>query len=156
MKHCFQLSWIALLMVVLAQPVVAQDLSGAEEAAEKAFSGTEFSPYASRGYPTQVLYGDTHLHTDISVDAGLFGNRLGLEDAYRFAKGEEVTSATGQRVKLSRPLDFLVIADHSDGYGMFQKILGGDPELMKNDTARRWNGMIKRGRSSRPSRPPSR
>jgi len=148
MKHYFQLSWIALLMVVLAQPVVAQDLSGAEEAAEKAFSGTEFSPYASRGYPTQVLYGDTHLHTDISVDAGLFGNRLGLEDAYRFAKGEEVTSATGQRVKLSRPLDFLVIADHSDGYGMFQKILGGDPELMKNDTARRWNGMIKQGGQS--------
>jgi len=148
MKHYFQLSWIALLIVVLAQPAVGQDLSGAEEAAEKAFSGTEFSPYASRGYPTQVLYGDTHLHTDISVDAGLFGNRLGLEDAYRFAKGEEVTSATGQRVKLSRPLDFLVIADHSDGYGMFQKILGGDPELMKNDTARRWNGMIKQGGQS--------
>ena len=150
MKQVSFWCWTALLIAILAMtpPALAQDLSGAEEAAAKAFSGTEFSPYAGRGYPTHVLYGDTHLHTDISVDAGLFGNRLGLEDAYRFAKGEEVTSATGQRVKLSRPLDFLVIADHSDGYGMFQKILDGDPELMKNDTARRWNGMIKEGGQS--------
>ena len=141
---------IVLLVVVLtmSQRVLAQDLSGAEEAAEKAFSGTEFSPYAGRGYPTQVLYGDTHLHTDISVDAGLFGNRLNLEDAYRFAKGEEVTSATGQRVKLSRPLDFLVIADHSDGYGMFQKIFDGDPDLMKSETAHRWHNMIREGGQS--------
>ena len=150
MKHSSFWYWTGLMiaLLTLAQPVVAQDISGAEEAAKKAFSGTEFSPYAGRGHPTHVLYGDTHLHTDISVDAGLFGNRLNLEDAYRFAKGEEVTSATGQRVKLSRPLDFLVIADHSDGYGMFQKILNGDPELMKNDTARRWNGMIRQGGQS--------
>jgi hypothetical protein len=137
-----------LLTLLLGGVVLAQDLSGAEEAAKKAFSGKNYSPYAGRAYPTQVLFGDTHLHTDLSVDAGLFGNRLGLDQAYRFAKGEEVISATGQRVRLSRPLDFLVIADHSDGYGMFQKILDGDPELMKDDTARRWNGMIKEGGES--------
>jgi len=139
---------LMLLTLLLGGVVLAQDLSGAEEAAKKAFSGKNYSPYAGRAYPTQVLFGDTHLHTDLSVDAGLFGNRLGLDQAYRFAKGEEVISATGQRVRLSRPLDFLVIADHSDGYGMFQKILDGDPELMKDDTARRWNGMIKEGGES--------
>ena len=150
MKQNSSWCWLvtALFVLGMAQPALAQDLSGAEEAAEKMFSETQFSPYAGRGYPTLVLYGDTHLHTDISVDAGLFGNRLDLDDAYRFAKGEEVTSATGQKVKLSRPLDFLVISDHSDGYGMFQKILEGDPELMKNDTARRWHGMIREGGTS--------
>ena len=142
------LAVLTIATVLAALPVFAQDISGAEEAAKKAFSGKNYSPYAGRAYPTRVLYGDTHLHTAISVDAGLFGNRLGLEEAYRFAQGEEVVSATGQRVKLSRPLDFLVIADHSDGYGMFQKILEGDPELMKNDTARRWSDMIREGGES--------
>jgi hypothetical protein len=79
----------------------------------------EFSPYANRGYPTNVYFGDTHLHTALSVDAGAFGNRLGLDDAYRFTRGEEVVSATGYRAKLGRPLDFVVIADHSDAMGFF-------------------------------------
>ncbi|NIV48917.1 MAG: DUF3604 domain-containing protein, partial [Gammaproteobacteria bacterium] len=61
----------------------------------------------------------THLHTGMSMDAGAFGARLKPEDAYRFARGEELTSSTGQRVKLSRPLDFLVVADHSDNMGFF-------------------------------------
>ena len=59
------------------------------------------------------------LHTSFSMDAGAFGARLGPRDAYRFAKGEEVTASSGQRVKLSRPLDFLVVADHSDNMGFF-------------------------------------
>ena len=64
--------------------------------------------------PSRPLWGDTHLHTVLSVDAGLFGARLSLDDAYRFARGAEVASSAGQPVKLSRPLDWLVIADHSD------------------------------------------
>ena len=55
----------------------------------------EFSPYVNRGYPTHVYFGDTHLHTRLSVDAGTFGNRLGLDDAYRFTRGEEVTASQG-------------------------------------------------------------
>ena len=51
----------------------------------------QFSPYAGRNYPTRVLFGDTHLHTAISVDAGTM-NRVGQEDAYRFARGEEITT----------------------------------------------------------------
>ncbi|MFC1818536.1 DUF3604 domain-containing protein, partial [Thermodesulfobacteriota bacterium] len=62
-----------------------------------------FSPYAGRDFPTQVFWGDTHLHTGMSMDAGAFGARLNPEDAHRFARGEELTSSTGLRVKLSRP-----------------------------------------------------
>ena len=69
-----------------------------------------YSPYAGRNFPTRPLFGDTHLHTSLSVDAGAFGCRLTPVDAYRFAKGEEITASSGQQVKLSRPLDFLVVA----------------------------------------------
>ncbi len=67
-----------------------------------AYPGAAYSPYARRSFPTWPLWGDTHLHTGLSVDAGLFGARLGLEDAYRFARGEDVLSTTGQPVKLAR------------------------------------------------------
>ena len=76
-----------------------------------------YSPYAGRNYPTRVLWGDTHLHTANSLDAAAFGNTLGPEPAYRFARGEAVVSSSGQPVRLSRPLDFLVVADHAEGLG---------------------------------------
>ena len=60
-------------------------------------AAAQFSPYAGQDYPTRVFWGDTHLHTSISVDAGTM-NRVGQEDAYRFARGEEVTSTGGLRV----------------------------------------------------------
>jgi hypothetical protein len=75
----------------------------------------------------------------------MFGNRLGLEEAYRFARGEEVVSSTGVRARLSRPLDFLVVADHSDGYGLFPKLISGEPKLMQDETARRWNRAFNQG-----------
>ena len=74
------------------------------------------------GETRQLLWGDTHLHTGMSMDAGAFGARLGPEDAYRFARGEELTSSTGLKVKLDRPLDFLVVADHSDNMGFFPRL----------------------------------
>lgn len=86
-----------------------------------------YSPYAQRNFPNRPLWGDTHLHTAISFDAGSFGARLLPPDAYRFAKGEEVVSSTGQPVRLSRPLDFLVVADHSDNMGFFPKLQAGPP-----------------------------
>ena len=96
-------------------------------------------------HPTQVFWGDTHLHTNLSMDAGLFGNRIGLDEAYKFAKGEEVTASIGIKAKLSRPLDFLVVADHSDGMGLFQAINAGDEWVMKTTQGKRWNGLIKSG-----------
>ena len=71
-----------------------------------------YSPYAGRNFPTRPFFGDTHLHTSFSFDAGAFGARLSPSDAYRFARGEEVTASSGQPAKLSRALDFLVVADN--------------------------------------------
>ena len=104
-----------------------------------------FSPYAGRNFPTQVFWGDTHLHTELSMDAGAFGARLGPEDAYRFARGEEVTSSTGLQAKLSKPLDFLVVADHSDNMGFFPELLAGNPQFLADPTGRRWYDMIQKG-----------
>jgi hypothetical protein len=101
--------------------------------------GKAYSPYAKRNYPERPLWGDSHLHTDLSMDAGLFGNRLSPREAYRFARGEEVVSSTGQSVRLSRPLDWLVIADHSDGMGLVGDIADGKPSLLAYEQAARWN-----------------
>jgi hypothetical protein len=104
-----------------------------------------YSPYAGRNFPTRPLFGDTHLHTSFSMDAGAFGCKLGPRDAYRFARGEEVTSSTGQPAKLSRPLDFLVVADHSDGFGFFPQLMSGDAELLATPQGRKWYDQIKSG-----------
>ncbi len=144
---------LALLMSSLAPPGFAAERSATtdigtldEQAAEKAFpSKAPYSPYAGRNYPTRPLFGDTHLHTSFSMDAGAFGCRLGPRDAYRFAKGAEIIASSGQPAKLSRPLDFLVVADHSDGFGFFPLILAGDPKIMADPQGRKWNDMINSG-----------
>jgi hypothetical protein len=107
-----------------------------------------YSPYAGRDFPTQVFFGDTHVHTSTSFDAGAFGTTLGPEDAYRFASGEEVLSNSGQRVKLSRPLDFLAVTDHSDNMGFFPDLMVGKPELLADPTGRKWYDMVKAGKGA--------
>lgn len=104
-----------------------------------------YSPYAGRNFPDRPLWGDTHLHTALSFDAGAFGATLLPPDAYKFAKGEEVISSTGQPVRLSRPLDFLVVADHSDNMGFITELKAGAPFVMESDKGRRWNTMINKG-----------
>lgn len=99
-------------------------------------------------YPTNVYFGDTHLHTELSMDAGAFGNRIGLDEAYRFAKGEAVTSSSGLTAKLSRPLDFLVAADHSDGMGLFQALFNKDEWILEYEQGRRWSSMIENGQGA--------
>ncbi len=117
-----------------------------DEASLSGAARTEpYSPYAQRNFPNRPLWGDTHLHTAISFDAGAFGARLLPPDAYRFAKGEEVVSSTGQPVRLSRPLDFLVVADHSDNMGFFPKLQAGAPYVMADEKGRRWHELIKAG-----------
>jgi hypothetical protein len=120
-----------------------------KESAAKAFPAKPpYSPYAGRNFPTRPYFGDTHLHTSFSMDAGAFGCRLGPRDAYRFARGQEVTASSGQRAKLSRPLDFLVVSDHSDGFGFFPMILAGDPKIMADPQGRKWNEMINSGKGA--------
>jgi len=105
-----------------------------------------YSPYAGKTYPQNVYWGDTHLHTGMSMDAGAIGCRLSPEDAYRFASGEEmISSASKMKVKLSRPLDFLVVADHSDNMGFFPKLLSGDPDFLKDETGKEWYDKVQKG-----------
>jgi Protein of unknown function (DUF3604) len=112
---------------------------------ESAFQRRPYSPYADRSFATNVYWGDTHVHTGFSMDAGAFGARLTPRDAYRFAKGEELISATRQPVRLARPLDFLVVADHSDGMGFFPRVFAGEADVMANPDGRRWHNMVRAG-----------
>lgn len=108
-------------------------------------AGRPYSPYADRAFPTDVYFGDTHVHTMLSADAGGGGTRLLPRDAYRFARGDQVTSNTGQPAKLSQPLDFYMITDHSDGMGVITDILGGAPNIMATEQGRSLNAAFNAG-----------
>ncbi|RPI82701.1 MAG: DUF3604 domain-containing protein [Planctomycetaceae bacterium] len=138
---------LCLLTVLLTvAPTHGQDIgTPTKENLGAAARKRPYSPYAGGAVPTRVFWGDTHLHTSFSVDAGAFGNRLGLEEAYRFARGEELQSTSAGAVRLSRPLDFLVIADHSDNMGFFPDLISGDPDLLKDPMGRAWYERIHAG-----------
>lgn len=108
----------------------AADLAGAEQAVKIA------------EFPERPLWGDTHLHTDNSIDAFGFGTRLGPDEALKFARGEEVTATSGLKARLARPLDFLVIADHSDGLGATKRLYDAPRLLIRDKTLLRWHDMM--------------
>lgn len=83
----------ALCILILAPPAKAQEWKANQEHLSDVYSRKVYSPYAERNFPEQPLWGDTHLHTSLSFDAGAFGNRLDPRAAYRFARGEEVLSS---------------------------------------------------------------
>ncbi|MGD2171778.1 MAG: DUF3604 domain-containing protein [Gammaproteobacteria bacterium] len=91
-----------------------------------------YSPYPDEDFPNQVLYGDTHLHTAYSADAGLVGATTTPDDAFRFAKGETVTSSNGLPARLQRPLDFLVVTDHAENLGLPIALEEDNPVLKQN------------------------
>jgi hypothetical protein len=132
------------LLLVVSATASAQ-IVPSEESLTDVYPGKAYSPYAQRGFPDQVYWGDTHLHTGLSMDAGLFGARLGLDEAYRFARGEEVMASSGQPARLSRPLDWLVIADHSDGMGFFNDLAAGAPNILEFEQGRRWYKGLQEG-----------
>ncbi len=109
-----------------------------------------YSPYVEanprhRDFAEGLYWGDTHLHTRSSTDAGMVGTRLGPEDAYRFARGDEVTTSTGQRARLSEPLDFLVVADHAENLGLASMIEEANPDLLATEWGRKLHGMVRAG-----------
>jgi hypothetical protein len=118
--------------------VTAQDAINPEGISD-VIPGRPYSPYADRAFPANVYFGDTHVHTAISADAGGGGTKLLPRDAYRFARGEQVTSNTGQPVKLSRPFDFYMITDHSDGMGAITDIIGGAANIMADPLGKEFN-----------------
>lgn len=132
------------ILIVLTSTLFGQDTLPDADGVASSIGKKEYSPYAGRNFPTRVLWGDTHLHTAVSVDAGTMC-RLGQEDAFRFARGEEVVTTHGLRAKLSRPLDFIVISDHAEMYGLMPQLLQGDPEILGTEKGRRWYKMLTSG-----------
>ena len=111
--------------------------------------GPVYSPYVGRAYPDQVLFGDTHFHTNLSFDAGLIGTRLGIDEAYRFARGEKVISNSGLPVQLIRPLDFLVITDHAEFLGLAPMVHAGHPDLLAHPWGREIHELFNQGAEGR-------
>jgi hypothetical protein len=140
----FRTSLICLFLPGLA---LAQHDAGIPqvEDIESLYPGKAYSPWAERSFPSRVYWGETHLHTGLSLDAGLFGNTTGHDTAYRLARGEQVISAGGLPVKLSRPLDFLVITDHSDMMGIATDIQSGAPNILAVPKGKEWAAGFAKG-----------
>lgn len=103
-----------------------------------------YSPWAGKDYPREVFWGDTHLHTSYSLDASLFGlTDWTPEEAFRFARGETLTASNGMRARLNQPLDFLVVSDHAEYFGVMRELRAGG---MEDDAAAQdWRRMVEQG-----------
>jgi hypothetical protein len=134
---------LAAVAILFVLPAAAQDFAVTENDID--VGEQEYSPYLHQSYPDRVFWGDTHLHTSYSTDAGMVGNRLGPDEALRFAKGEMVVSSTGVRARLVRPLDFLVVADHAENLGLTPMIEESNPELLKDPWGKKVHDMVKSG-----------
>jgi hypothetical protein len=139
-----------IVILAVANPVSAQD----EQAMGVDFAVSRdevpnaqpiYSPFVDQNHPDRVYWGETHLHTSYSWDAGLVGNTLDPDDAYRFAKGEQVIASSGQPVKLVRPLDWLVVADHAESLGVAVLIERSDPAILESDIGRQTHDLYKKG-----------
>ncbi|SLN25975.1 hypothetical protein ROA7450_01081 [Roseovarius albus] len=133
-------------LVSLGSPSAAQvqdTLPLKKDVAER-FTSDHFSPYAGRTFSTLLLWGDTHLHTEVSVDAGTM-NKLSQEDAFRFARGHQVTTTHGLEAKLARPLDWLVVSDHAEMYGLMPQLLSGDQEILATEQGKAWYDSLTSG-----------
>lgn len=126
--------------------VAANTLAAAGAAFAAPADDASYSPWQGQEYPNQVFWGDTHLHTSVSLDANLFGARdLGPEHAYRFARGETVTATNGMQARINQPLDFLVVSDHAEYMGIMPLVRAGEPAILENETARGWREVLTAG-----------
>jgi len=111
-----------------------------------ASEGAGYAPQASQDYPQNVYWGDTHLHTRNSADAYSLGNEnLTPIDAYRFARGQEILAHNGMKVRLKRPLDFLVVSDHAEYLGGYYRYNVDDPMVTETAAGKQWSGYIAEG-----------
>lgn len=151
LNNFFLESIVVSLTLVAAPALAAAQDAGAPQLGnlKSIYPGKAYSPYAKRSFPSNVYWGETHVHTGLSLDAGLFGNTTGPDTAYRLARGEEIITSTGQPLKLSRPLDFLVVADHSDLMGIATDIQSGAPNILANPKGKEWaEGFAKGGEAA--------
>lgn len=136
--------FIQCLTLAMATSAFALDIHPAKEDVKP--PKKEYSPYVEDHFPNRVYFGDTHLHTSWSTDAGMVGATLGPDEAYRVSRGEEVTAYSGWKVKLIRPLDFIVVADHSENLGLADFIRRSDPILLANKKGKKWHDLNKAGK----------
>lgn len=132
------------LGVMITNPATAQDTASVDNATGD-LKGQPYSPNANRGFPTKVLFGDTHVHSALSADAGGGGTTLMPRDMYRFARGEQVSSNTGQPVKLERPFDFYMLTEHTDGMGVITDIKRGAPNIMADAQGKKFHDAFAKG-----------
>jgi hypothetical protein len=133
-------------VALMAGPTLAQDVpldADVGKLLSEKYKGKSYSPYAKREFPNEVLWGDSHLHTGFSFDAGTAGAILLPEDAYRFARGEEIVSSYGIPVKLSRPLDWLAVTDHTDNMGFIVDLVEGNPDILATPQGKDWHERLK-------------
>jgi hypothetical protein len=131
------------LLVVPGGPALGQEFT--VDSSTVVEQPSPYSPYVDQHFPLRVLWGDVHHHSSYSVDSGLIGNRLGPEVSFRFARGEELVSNTGQRVQLIRPLDFLVVTDHAEYLGIADLLGRADPTLLATDVGQEWYENVQAG-----------
>ncbi len=143
-SQCMNKVGVFVAALAFSSVALAQDINPPEETYEP--PKKEYSPFVDDHFPNQVFFGDTHVHTSWSTDAGMVGVTLGPEEAYRFAKGEEVTSNLGWKVKLIRPLDFILISDHAENLGLADFIRRSDPILLANEQGKIWHDLVKSGK----------
>lgn len=132
-------------LLMLGGAVIA--LAGCQAEPHSGDASKERSSVDLSEIPDKLLWGDLHLHSNLSFDAYSFGTHdFSPQDAYRFARGEEVTSVTGVRAKLKRPLDFLMVSDHAEFLGLMRGISKNDPAIANHALAQRWAGYVDEGR----------
>ena len=95
----------------------------AAEQNELAFMQPLFQPaeYPEKDPLKNAYFGELHVHSSLSFDSYLFGNRLTIDQAYHFAKGTSMENAIGETMRLTRPLDFVAVTDHAESFGQIPK-----------------------------------
>jgi hypothetical protein len=124
----------------------AQDVPRPTDEKLKNLKSIDYSPYPQQKFPNQVYFGETHLHTSFSTDAGMIGNTLGPEEAFRIARGEPFVSSMGVPGQLSRPFDFVVVADHSENLGLAPAVAASDPDLLAIPWGKELHDKVKAGK----------
>lgn len=124
---------LAILALIVNHEVVAQT------------EQDQYSPYSGINYPENLYWGDTHVHTNLSLDAYTFGNRLDPDVAYNFAKGRSVESSNGQLVRLKKPLDFIVLADHAEFMGVYKLLGDKDADFLSTNVGKSWSVLYELG-----------
>jgi hypothetical protein len=144
-----QIRWLAALAVLgwlgVPQAVLAQDVPRPTDEQLREIKSGDYSPYTEQDHPNRVFFGETHLHTSFSTDAGMIGNILGPEEAFRISRGGEFVSSMGVPGRLSRPFDFVVVTDHAENLGLSPAVAASDPELLANAWGKELHDKVKAG-----------